>query len=151
MFNNYIAYQFTQSQNHLHKTMSIQVHPFSCKNLVHFGENILSVSKNSNVMCYFSKRLIGWFGWVLKSDWMFHEGDFSTNRTPQSAICVEIALLRANQIAGNTNDFKMNIIKWQICTLLHYFNQISNSRKFYSSNGVNFSVMKYLKQHLNTL
>ena len=41
---------------------------------------------------------------------MFQGGDFSINRTLQSAINAEIALLRANQIAGNTTDFKMNII-----------------------------------------
>ena len=47
---------------------------------------------------------------------MFEGGDFSINRTLQSAINAEIALLRANQIAGNTTDFKMNIINNGNCT-----------------------------------
>ena len=48
---------------------------------------------------------------------MFEGGDFSINRTLESAINAEIALLRANQIAGNTTDFKMNIINAQIALL----------------------------------
>ena len=31
---NLIAYQFPQSKNHLQKTVSIQIHPFSPKNLL---------------------------------------------------------------------------------------------------------------------
>ena len=63
-------------------------------------------------MLFFQKA--DWLVWfeILNLIGCFEGGDFSINHTLQSAINAEIALLRANQIAGNTTDFKMNIINW---------------------------------------
>jgi hypothetical protein len=56
-----------------------------------------------------------WLAEVSTLMWLVERRcDFSTNRTPSSAIRAEIALLWTNQIAGNTIDFKMNIIKDKI-------------------------------------
>ena len=52
-----------------------------------------------------------WLAEVSTLMWLVERRcDFSTNRTARSAIRAEIALLWTNQIAGNTIDFKMNII-----------------------------------------
>jgi hypothetical protein len=65
-------------------------------------------------------KFIGCLNPMIKYDWLAEVStlmwlverrcDFSTNRTARSAIRAEIALLWTNQIAGNTIDFKMNII-----------------------------------------
>ena len=62
------------------------------------------------------------------------------NRTQNDAIWVLIALLLTNQIAGNTIDFKMNVIKHEIVkkgedsqaqTLLDEINDWSMANKFH--------------------
>jgi hypothetical protein len=75
----------------------------------------------------FFLKLISCLNPMIKYDWLAEVStlmwlvarrcDFSTNPTARSAIRAEIALLWTNQIAGNTIDWKMNIINTEISSL----------------------------------
>ena len=59
---------------------------------------------------FLNSKLIGCFDSVLSLDWILGESAINCNRTQNDAIWELIALFLTNQIAGNTIDFKMNVI-----------------------------------------
>ena len=59
---------------------------------------------------FLNLKLIGCFNSVLSFDWILGERRLICNRTQNDAIWELIALFLTNQIAGNTIDFKMNVI-----------------------------------------
>ena len=67
---------------------------------------------------FLNLKLISCFNSVLSFDWIFGESVINyfvlmCNRTQNDAIWGLIALFLTNQIAGNTIDFKMNVISWK--------------------------------------
>jgi hypothetical protein len=103
---------------------------FMCQKLLRHSRVIMTYIFYVNflflLICHvtFFLKLIGCLNPIIKYDWLVEVStqlwlverrcDFSTNRTAMSAIRAEIALLWTNQFAGNTIDFKMNIIKLKI-------------------------------------
>ena len=59
---------------------------------------------------FLNLKLIGCFNSVLSFDWILGESAINLYRTQNDAIWELIALVLTNQIAGNTIDFKMNVI-----------------------------------------
>ena len=59
---------------------------------------------------FLNLKLIGCFNSVLSFDWILERVRLICNRTQNDAIWELIALFLTNQIAGNTIDFKMNVI-----------------------------------------
>ena len=62
---------------------------------------------------FLNLKLIGCFDSVLSFDWILGVR-LICNRTQNDAIWGLITLFLTNQIAGNTIDFKMNVIKGEI-------------------------------------
>ena len=90
---------------------------------------------------FLNLKLIGCFNSVLAFDWILGE----CNRTQNDAIWVLIALFLTNQIAGNTIDFKMNVIKRKIGPVLS-MQTLLNVRSFKRTRqrGIPIRIPRYL-------